>query len=123
MNMSSLDDKVDLVSDLLLLLLMFKIMKSGFYYTNPKRKKSIKPLNLSSKKYYYIFGVKMAIIIMVLFPMIFLCIHQCFVFLQLFQGVSKSEYRQSAEKCIPDRVGLLAKPRQLPVSGSDHRKS
>ena len=42
-------------------------MKSGFYYTNPKRTKSIKPLNLLLKSYYGICLPKIAIIIMIFF--------------------------------------------------------
>ena len=49
-----------------------KRMKSGFYYTNPKRKRSIKPLKVLFKYIFTIKWQKMAIIILVLFPMIFL---------------------------------------------------
>ena len=49
---------------------MFKIMKSGFYYTNPKRGKTIKPLSQLFKYNFTIKLPKMAIIIMVFFPMI-----------------------------------------------------
>ena len=51
--------------------MMSRIMKSGFYYTNPKRKNPIKPLNQLFK---YDFTIKLpniTIVIMVLFPMIF----------------------------------------------------
>ena len=47
-------------------------MKSGFYYTNSKRKKAIKPLNLFSQYNFTIKLPKMAIIIAILFPMNFL---------------------------------------------------
>ena len=53
-------------------ILMFKIMKSRFYYTNPKREKSIKPLNLVSKYNFTIKWPKIAIILVVTFPMLFL---------------------------------------------------
>ena len=52
-------------------ILMFKIMKSGFYYTNPKRKKSIKPLKVLFKYKFTIKSPKNAIMSMVFFPMIF----------------------------------------------------
>ena len=42
-------------------------MKSGLYYTNPKREKSIKPLNPSFKYTFTIKWSKMAIIILVFF--------------------------------------------------------
>ena len=53
-------------------ILMSKRMKSGFYYTNPERKKSIKPLNLIFKCNLTIKRPKIAITIMVFVPMIFL---------------------------------------------------
>ena len=43
------------------------MMKSGFYYTNPKRENPIKPLNLLFKDNFTIKLPKMAIIIMVCF--------------------------------------------------------
>ena len=49
-----------------------KIMKSGFYCTNPKRNKTIKPLTLIFKQYYDICCPKMTIIIMIFRPMNFL---------------------------------------------------
>ena len=52
--------------------LMAKMMKSGFYYTNPKRKNPNKPLNLLFKHNFTIKLQKITIIIMVIFPMIFM---------------------------------------------------
>ena len=46
---------------------MFKIMKSGFYYTNLERKYPIKPLNLLFKYNFTKQLQKMAIIIFVIF--------------------------------------------------------
>ena len=48
-----------------------KIMKSGFYYTNPKRKNPIKPLNQLFKYNFTMKYQKVAIIVMVFFPMTF----------------------------------------------------
>ena len=48
------------------------MMKSGSYYTNPKRKNPIKPFNLLFKYNFTIQLPKHAIIIVVLFPMIFI---------------------------------------------------
>ena len=53
-------------------ILMFKIMKSGFYYTNLKQKKSTKILKVLFKYNFTIKLPKMAIIIMISFPMVFL---------------------------------------------------
>ena len=47
-------------------------MKSGFYYTKNEAEKSIKLLKVLSKYIFTINGPKMAIIIAILFPMIFL---------------------------------------------------
>ena len=68
---------------------MSRIMKSGFYYTNPKRKTSIEPLNLFSKVYYYTFCATIAIIIMSIFPMISLWFSYDFLWLPMFWLVSK----------------------------------
>ena len=50
----------------------FKIVKSGFYYTKSKQKKSIKALKVLFKHISPIFGPKMARIIAIFFPMMFL---------------------------------------------------
>ena len=49
-----------------------KIMKSGFYYTKLKQKKTIKPFEILFKYKFTIKWQKMAIISLAIFPMIFL---------------------------------------------------
>ena len=62
---------------------MSKIIKSEFYDTNPKRKKSSKPLSLLFKFNSTIKSQKMAIIIRIFFPMIFLWISYSLVHAQI----------------------------------------
>ena len=85
---------------------MSKIMKSGFYYTNPKREKSIKPLNPLFEYNFTIQLPNIAIIIMVIFPITFPMIFQ-HISLKTIASVGEKQFVTGEEEVLREVCSVL----------------